>query len=163
MPQAGSAPGALEQLKKVVAKAREEQEARKKGKAPSRTEGGNTKLLAHLWSLIAEEIPQDPGSGRYRQGRTLGKEHKHWYRGKTGNGRYRLFFRYASDSKTIVYGWVNDEQTLRTYGSSTDAYSVCRQRLAQGKPPDDWDTLLAQCQTEQALADATPFVSERAT
>ncbi len=43
----------------------------------------------------------------------------------------------------IVYAWVNDEDTLRTYGSRTDAYAVFARVLETGNPPDDWDALLA--------------------
>lgn len=47
------------------------------------------------------------------KGNTLGPEHRHWRRAKIGR-RFRLFFRYDSRAKTIVFAWVNDEQTLRS-------------------------------------------------
>ena len=31
-------------------------------------------------------------------------------------GRFRLFFRFDSASKVIIYAWVNDENTLRKVG-----------------------------------------------
>ena len=104
--------------------------------------GPNTKLLAALNHLIFEAIPQDPSRPEYRQGATLGSNHKHWFRAKFGNGRYRLFYRYDSQAKVIVYAWVNDASTLRTYGSRTDAYAGFGKMLKQGNPPDDWKALL---------------------
>lgn len=101
----------------------------------------NAKLLAVLRRLIFETIPADPTRSEYRQGDTLGREHKHWFRAKFGNGRFRLFFRYDSRSRLIIYAWVNDEHTLRTRGAKTDAYRVFKGMLDKGNPPDDWETL----------------------
>jgi len=38
---------------------------------------------------------------------------------------------------------VNDEDTKRAYENSDDAYRVFRKMLESGRPPDDWDQLLA--------------------
>lgn len=70
------------------------------------TPGPNTKLLAHLKDLAFDAIPRDPANKAYRQGKTLGPLRKHWFRGKTGNGRYRLFFRFHSPSRVIVLGLI---------------------------------------------------------
>ena len=43
---------------------------------------------------------------------------------------------------TLVFGWVNDDQTKRAYDSKTDAYRVFRKMLDSGNPPDDWEALL---------------------
>ena len=53
-----------------------------------------------------------------------------------------MFFRFDSRSKVIVYAWVNDENTLRKAGSSTDPYAVFRAKLLAGDPPHGWDALL---------------------
>jgi len=103
----------------------------------------NAKLLAALRHLVFEVIPQDPSRPEYRQGGTLGRDRKNWFRAKFGAGRFRLFFRYSTRSKIILYVWVNDETTLRTYGSKSDAYAVFRKMLDKGDPPDDWAALLA--------------------
>src|SRR5690625_3866582 len=84
----------------------------------------STKLLAALNRLVFRTIPADPTATRYRQGPALGKAHRHWFRAKFGNGRFRLFFRYDSTTKIIIFAWVNDEATLRTFGAKTDAYRV---------------------------------------
>lgn len=101
----------------------------------------NTKLLAALNKLVFETIPSDPTASVYRQGSTLGNAHKHWFRAKFGSGRFRLFFRYDSNAKVIIFAWVNDETTLRTYGAKTDAYNVFKGMLEDGNPPDDWAAL----------------------
>lgn len=105
--------------------------------------GSNFKLLSALQTLMFETIPANPARQEYRQGDTLGADRKHWFRAKFGGQRFRLFFRYESKAKIIVYAWVNDSDTKRTYGSKTDAYAVFRKMLSRGNPPDGWDALLA--------------------
>jgi toxin YhaV len=70
-----------------------------------------TKRLAAIAKLAFDVIPQDPARREYRQGNTLGEDHKHWFRVKFFQ-QYRLFFRYHAPSKVIVYAWVNDEDTI---------------------------------------------------
>ncbi len=101
----------------------------------------DAKLLAMLRRLIFEIVPQDPTRAAYRQGETLGASRKHWFRAKFGNGRFRLFFRYDSKAAIIIFAWVNDAHSLRTYGSKTDAYRVFKAMLDKGNPPDDWQSL----------------------
>lgn len=109
------------------------------------------KLLAMLARLVFETIPSDPTRQDYRQGDTLGKSRKHWFRAKFGNGRFRLFFRYDSKTKVVIFAWVNDETTLRTYGSKTDACQVFKGMLDQGNPPDDLNALLAAASGKSAV------------
>ena len=56
--------------------------------------------------------------------------------------RYRLFFRFSSAYRSIVFIWINDENSLRTYGASTDAYATFQRMIERGTPPDDLDQLL---------------------
>ena len=109
-----------------------------------------TKLLAAIQKMAFEVIPQNPAHPMFFQGNTLGAAYRHWYRGKFFEGRYRLFFRFNSTAKVIVLAWVNDEETLRTYGSKTDAYAVFKAMLGKKRPPDDWKALLKEA--EQASA-----------
>jgi toxin YhaV len=106
------------------------------------TSTANAKLLAAMHKLMFEVIPVDPTRPEFRQGGTLGPARKHWFRAKFGSGRFRLFFRYSSSAKIIIYTWVNDASSLRTYGSKRDAYAVFRAMLDQGNPPEDWDVLV---------------------
>jgi toxin YhaV len=105
----------------------------------------NTKLLSALSRLMFDHIPADPAHEKYRQGDTLGKDRKHWFRAKFGNGRFRLFFRFSSAHRIIVFAWVNDAASLRTFGSKTDAYRVFKAMLDDGNPPEDWQSLMKAC------------------
>jgi toxin YhaV len=100
-----------------------------------------TKLLATVLRYVTELIPRDPGSIEFRQGNTLGPDNRHWFRAKF-HRRYRLFFRFSSREKIIVYVWLNDELTLRKSGSKTDPYAVFKSMLASGNPPHFLDDLL---------------------
>ena len=102
-----------------------------------------TKRLAAIARLVFEVIEQDPARPEYRQGNTLGDEHKHWFRARFFQ-QYRLFFRFHAQAKVIVFAWVNDEDTKRAYERADDAYRVFRQMLDSGHPPSDWDQFLAE-------------------
>lgn len=106
-----------------------------------------TKRLAAIARLAFERIPQDPTRAEYRQGATLGGAHQHWFRAKFFQ-QYRLFFRYHSGARVIVYAWVNDEDSRRAYERGDDAYRVFRRMLASGHPPNDWDQLLDEARQE---------------
>lgn len=123
--------------------------------------GANAKLLAALVKLVVEVIPTNPSAPAFRQGDTLGASRKHWFRAKFGAGRFRLFFRFSSRSQTIIYAWVNDERTLRAYGSRTDAYRVFGKMLDSGNPPDAWGDLLKGAE-DPATARRLAGVIERA-
>lgn len=104
-------------------------------------QNANVKLFRALSRQMLEAVPGDPGRDEYRQGNTLGPAHRHWRRARIGR-RFRLFFRYDSRAKIIIYAWVNDERTLRAVGSQSDPYAVFSRMLAQGNPPEDWQSLL---------------------
>lgn len=104
-----------------------------------------TKRLAAINKLAFEEIPSDPTDPKFRQGNTLGDEHRHWFRAKFFQ-QYRLFFRFHAESRIIIFAWVNDETTLRAYDSRSDAYRVFKGMLEDGNPPGDWKALLASVQ-----------------
>ena len=130
----------LEKLTRAVERAREKDPS---GYAST----ANAKLLAALRKLLFEVIPIDPTRPEFRQGGTLGPARKHWFRAKFGNGRFRLFFRYSTAAKIIIFAWVNDSNTLRTYDAKNDAYAVFRTMLGKGNPPEDWDALLKASRT----------------
>jgi toxin YhaV len=101
------------------------------------------KVLERIFSLMQYEIPQNPNNPVYRLGSTLGEVEKVWFRAKMF-GQYRLFFRFDSAAKIIVYVWVNDQESLRAYGSKTDAYALFQKMLASGYPPGSFEELLKQ-------------------
>lgn len=150
-------PCLLDQVERLVVAA--EKELKRAGRSGVSRPGPYRKLLAHVLDLMFEAIPRDPNAPEYRLGHTLGREHAHWRRAKTGGGRYRLFFRFRSDARLIVFAWINDEQSLRTYGSATDAYRVFADHLARGTPPDDWDTLVTEASTPAAQRRASRLPS----
>ncbi|KPF41103.1 type II toxin-antitoxin system YhaV family toxin [Rhizobium sp. AAP43] len=137
----------LDQMERLTAAV--ERQTAKAGNRPPPT--ANAKLLAAIHALIFDRIPADPASSFFRQGGTLGPDRKHWFRAKFGNGRFRLFFRYNSAARIIIYAWVNDDQSLRTYGARTDAYRVFAGMLDDGNPPDDWPMLLKAASDPKAL------------
>ncbi|MBO1052671.1 MAG: type II toxin-antitoxin system YhaV family toxin [Dolichospermum sp. DET73] len=106
-----------------------------------------TKRLSAIAKLAFDVIPQDPTRSDYRQGNTLGDDYKHWFRAKFFQ-QYRLFFRYHQESKIIVFAWVNDENSKRSYDSNTDAYRVFKKMLESGHPPDNWNDLLKDAKDE---------------
>jgi toxin YhaV len=110
----------------------------------------SAKLLAALRKLMLETIASDPTRPEYRQGGTLDANRKHWFRAKFGAQRFRLFFRYDSAAKIILFAWVNDSETLRSYGSKTDAYAVFRSMLDKDAPPDDWRSLVKESASPEA-------------
>jgi toxin YhaV len=77
----------------------------------------------------------------------MGTEFRHWRRAKIGR-RFRLFFRFDSKTRIIIFPWVNDENTLRSSGSKNDPYAVFQQMLERGRPPDDWAALMAASKVE---------------
>lgn len=105
-----------------------------KGKDPENYQRkAATKLLAVVHKVIEEHITVNPSSPAFRHGKSLGSgKNKDWSRVKFGAGRYRLFFRYSEKEKVIILGWMNDENTLRTYGKKTDAYTVFSKMLKRG-------------------------------
>jgi toxin YhaV len=107
----------------------------------------NVRLFHALSKLIFEAVPSDPNRDEYRQGNTLGPAFRHWRRAKIGR-RFRLFFRFDSKSKIIIFAWVNDENTLRSSGSKSDPYAVFQRMLDKGHPPDDWATLASASRSD---------------
>jgi toxin YhaV len=112
------------------------------------------KLLRRILDLIEVETPRDPNAPEFAQGNTLGPAHRHWRRAKF-MGRFRLFFRFDSASRMIVYAWVNDETTLRQpgrkAGARSDPYTVFAGKLAAGDPPADWAALLDAAQRAETI------------
>jgi toxin YhaV len=102
-----------------------------------------TKLLAAILRLVARDIPRDPGNAEFRQGGTLGSGYTGWFRAKFLQ-RFRLFYRYDSVRKAIVYAWVNTESGLRKSGDRNDPYAVFRRMLDRGVPPNDFNELLKE-------------------
>ena len=65
----------------------------------------NVKLFNALSKLMFDTVPGDPNREEYRQGNTMGAAFRHWRRAKIGR-RFRLFFRFDSKTKIIIFAWV---------------------------------------------------------
>lgn len=133
----------VEQLQRLQAAAERAEKAGRK----ATEHNANVKAFRALSRLILNAVPSDPSGEEYRQGNTLGPAYRHWRRAKFG-GRFRLFFRYDSRTKVIVYAWVNDERTLRAAGAKSDPYVVFQRMLERGNPPDHWEALVAVSRSE---------------
>ena len=117
-----------------------------------------TKLLATIRRYILEIIPRDPNAAAFRQGNTLGQDNRHWFRAKF-HERYRLFYRFSSGNKVIIYAWVNDEDSLRKAGAKTDPYTIFRNMLVSGNPPSNMGELMSASkeipQTDSAMGSSS--------
>ena len=108
-----------------------------------------TKLLARLHNVIWDDVPSDPNHKKFMLGRTLGDEYKEWRRVKEGlPPRYRLFFRFRSAIKVIIYVWLNDEFSLRKEGGKSDVYAVFKKMLQIETIPNDIDELIKSSQSQ---------------
>ena len=103
----------------------------------------DVKLFAALVAIVHEVVPQDPSAKEFRLGKSLGS-HADWRRVKRHGlpNRWRLFFRFSSVEKVIVFVWLNDDATVRKEGAQTDVYKVFKAMLDAGQPPSDLDELL---------------------
>jgi toxin YhaV len=109
-----------------------------------------TKLLKSVHDSITKDVPNDPNDAKFRLGKTLGDRFTDWRRVKRGlPPRYRLFFKFTSAQRKIIYVWLNDEHTLRKEGSKTDVYEVFKQMLKRGQVPDSIADLLKKSAAPQ--------------
>jgi toxin YhaV len=138
----------IEQLNRLHAATRHAQENDPEGFESN----ANVKLFRALSHVMLSVVPSDPARDEYRQGNTLGPAHRHWRRSKIARP-FRLFFRYDSKAKVIVYAWVNDEKTLRSSGSHSDPYAVFAKMLRRANPPDEWNALVRACQEDWSPLD----------
>jgi toxin YhaV len=117
---------------------------------------GHAKLLKRIVEIILHEVPAAPDKPAFEQGNTIGRDARGWRRAKF-LGRFRLFYRFDSRAKVIIYVWVNDETTLRARGSDSDPYVVFRRMLLAGDPPHAWDQLLAASLAPMTAEERVPL------
>ncbi len=140
--------GFIDQTRKLHAAALQAQNRGDAGNA-------NVKLFERISRLVLQTVPADPGRVEYRLGNTLGGDHRHWRRAKIGR-RFRLFFRYDTASKVIIYAWVNDSETQRKAGSKTDPYNIFRTMLDRGNPPETWNELFKASEADWIATTVRP-------
>ena len=89
------------------------------------------------------DVLSDPLHGKFQLGEALGEKNKVWRRIKNGlPKRHRLFFRFSSQKKEIIFVWLNDEGTLRKDGDSHDVYTVFRKMVDDGTVPVEYKDLI---------------------
>ncbi len=110
-----------------------------------------TKLLASVHKAITVDVPENPLHPKFNLGYALGPKYKSWKRVKSGMPeRYRLFFKYNTSEKSIVFAWLNDEYSLRKAGDKHDVYRVFERLLECGNIPSEFSALLSssKCRSE---------------
>ena len=131
--------GLIVQLQKL-------QTAAKKAKAqdPQGFESNaNLKLFNALAQLMLETVPSDPSRDEYRQGNTMGPAFRHWRRAKLGR-RFRLFFRFDSKTRIIIFMAMMEAQTYlakRQARADLNAFDAVMARTG-GEPPREGDRIL---------------------
>lgn len=102
------------------------------------TRAPEARMLKALIEIMRDRIARDPNAADARLRADLGA----WRRIKFF-GRFRLFYRFDSATRTVILTWLNDEDTLRKAGVRTDPYVVFAGMLARGVVPSGWAELEA--------------------
>lgn len=95
-----------------------------------------SRMLRAVNEVIRDRIARDPNAADFR----LRGDLSAWRRVKF-LGRFRLFYRFDSTTRTVILTWLNDENTLRKDGARSDPYAVFVRMLTRGDIPSDWDAL----------------------
>jgi toxin YhaV len=85
-------------LAQIEALAQQVEAMKQEGPGRVREKKNASQRLAAITKLAFDVIPQDPTRPEYRQGATLGDDHKHWFRAKFFQ-QYRMFFRYHAPAR----------------------------------------------------------------
>jgi toxin YhaV len=104
-----------------------------------------TKLLASIQNSIKNDVPADPLHKKFMLSKSLENKYKEWRRVKQGlPPRYRMFFRFYSATKEIIFAWINSEGCIRKSGDKYDVYAIFKKMLDRGEIPKDYEQLIAQ-------------------
>ncbi len=122
----------IEQLRGLQARAE-----RAKQDDPQGCEGyANLGLFQTLSRLILEVVPRNPSRDAYVPDSMQGQIGGHWRRVEIGRS-FRLFFRYDSKARVIVFARVHEEQALRSAVSKSVHAATFAKKIGHGNPPDD--------------------------
>ena len=131
--------GLIEQLQKLQTAAQKAQTQDTQGFESN----ANVKLFNALAQLMLETVPSDPNRDEYRQGNTMGPAFRHWRRAKLGR-RFRLFFRFDSKTRIIIFMATMEAQTYlakRQALADLNAFDAVMARTG-GEPPREGDRIL---------------------
>jgi toxin YhaV len=103
----------------------------------------DVKLLKAIDVGIRDKISLDPFASHFALRKPLQKYGRLKKMGLPQ--RYRLFFRAFEDQKAIVILWLGFP---RKEGDRQDCYAVFARMLANGKLPESYEALLAECDSE---------------
>ena len=93
---------------------------------------------------MCSDVPADPLNKKYLISKTLPKN-KEYRRVKQGlPPRYRMFFRFSTSQKNIIYVWFNDEFSIRKENDKNDVYQVFKKLLKNKTIPTNYDKLVKQ-------------------
>ena len=98
------------------------------------------RLAAVIHRLIVEIVPANPDAPEFRLRGGLAR-----FRRARGRGlppRYRLFWVFSQQARTVIFLYLNDETTLRKEGARTDPYVVFKQMVARGDIGPDFEANL---------------------
>lgn len=100
------------------------------------------KLFLALRHLIRETIPTNPQHADYRLKGSLAK-----FRRTKGRGlprRYRLFWTFSEQARTIIVLYLNDDSTPRRAGDPRDPYVIFQSLVDAGKIGGDFEANFRQ-------------------
>jgi len=100
------------------------------------------KLLSAVNTLISKTIPADPNAREFMLKANLSKFRR--VKGHGLAGRHRMFYVFMHQSKTIIFLYLNDSDTLRKDGAKTDPYEVFKNLVESKNIGKDFDANLKQ-------------------
>lgn len=114
------------------------------------------RLFSCVDAAMYEHVPRNPSHPEFLLGDTLQKASNslspkmscslsHWRRVKKRMpDRYRLFFWFSSENKSIIFSWLNPSDCLRQSGGKKDVYKVFCEKIRSGEIPNSWAVLSAE-------------------
>lgn len=108
------------------------------------------KLWAAVRQIISVTVPADPNRQDFWLKSNLGK-----FRRVKGYGlpeRFRLFYVFSQDAKTVIYLYLNESGTLRKQGAKTDPYEVFADLVESGRIGKDFEENIKQWEVARAKA-----------
>ncbi len=106
------------------------------------------KLLKAVSNTILETVPLDPNRADFWLVGDLARFRRVKKHGLPD--RFRLFYAFSSEAKTIIYLYLNDRDTLRKKGAKTDPYEIFGDLVSSGRIGKDFEANYEQWQRARA-------------
>ena len=117
-------------------------------------EHATTKLFAAVTRLVRDVVPGDPNAPRFQLGDDLRKFRRAKKLGMPP--RYRLFWVFSERHRTIVFLYLNDDDTLRKAGAGSDPYEVFRGKVARAEIGPEFEANLRTWRSAYPDAEVPP-------